>query len=52
MQQLWGAIARGGSPAVWPVVPSILQLDQRSSLATTWRGGRCPALAALQIVRE
>jgi carboxylesterase type B len=52
MQQLWGAIARGSSPAVWPVLPSILQLDKPSSLTTTWRGGRCPALAALQIVRE
>ena len=50
MQRLWSAIARGQPPAVWPAVPAVLQLDTQSSLATTWRGNRCPALAALGIV--
>jgi len=35
-----------------PTEPLILQLDTTSSLGATWRGGRCPALVAMGIVRE
>ena len=52
IQHLWSAIGRGESPAVWPTAPLILQLDTASSLGATWRGGRCPALTAMGIVRE
>jgi carboxylesterase type B len=52
IQQLWGAIARGPSPDAWPAAPQVLQLDLPPSLAATWRGGRCPQLTALGIVRE
>jgi carboxylesterase type B len=52
IQRLWSAIARGQSPPVWPSAPQVLQLDLHSSLAATWRGGRCPQLTQLGIARE
>lgn len=52
MQLLWSAIARGQSPTIWPTAPLILQLDTTSSISTTWRNDRCPALAALGLLAE
>jgi carboxylesterase type B len=52
MQLLWSAIARGQSPTIWPTAPLVLQLDTTSSISTTWRNNRCPALVALGLLAE
>ncbi|HTR52560.1 MAG TPA: carboxylesterase family protein [Kofleriaceae bacterium] len=54
VQAQWAAIAHGDVPSTWPAAtgatPRFRQLDDPPATGTTWRGGRCPQLAALGVL--
>ena len=54
VQAQWGALAHGRIPTGWPAAtgttPAFRKLDDPPTTGMTWRGGRCPQLAALGLL--